>query len=439
MKTVVASPGRLGLSVAFLDNGSGAVIKKINPTCTFKDEVQVGDRVVTIDGKSICDFADLRIGNDRVRHLGVISRDDVQGGSDGDEEEEEEDDSSTASAGNKRERSDSDSDSDEFDEFAEEAKNLGIELYPTKKTNGRRAICRVVDCNKFSTTRWAGFCCMHFNLLSAYDSIDDDGVGIVEHDNWTCRCGQLISGRQKRCGVCNKWRGGKRDIGKRRANTNTGARKKSREENSLTSPIGDNEGDDIFLCTPVPVPMVLPLQTNQSQLPVGFTQQTNQLQYQNSQDTLIARPKFAVEKCLSLEQLEEHASNIRDSIRLKTEELEKVEQRMEYVRNLPPRKICTILGCNNVAKGGGGVCMRHKLNKPPWYFCKVEGCTKKSQRRGVCANHGAASLLPKCKIEGCTHNRKRLGVCQRHMPKCMVDGCNKPIRDGGLCKRHGMV
>lgn len=52
---------------------------------------------------------------------------------------------------------------------------------------------------------------MHFNMFAVADGVAAAGGGGEIVDGWTCVCGQVISGKQKRCGSCNKWRGGKRD------------------------------------------------------------------------------------------------------------------------------------------------------------------------------------------------------------------------------------
>lgn len=63
---------KLGLVVDFSKESHGALIKRILPDCTFKDEVQVGDRIVTNDGQKVNKSDDLRTGSDRVRQFGII-------------------------------------------------------------------------------------------------------------------------------------------------------------------------------------------------------------------------------------------------------------------------------------------------------------------------------------------------------------------------------
>jgi len=78
----------------------------------------------------------------------------------------------------------------------------GCQISPVPRTNDKgRSLCKVIDCTKMDQSNNEGFCRMHFNMFTI----------VAEVDNWTCVCGMLISGAQKRCGKCNKWRGGKRD------------------------------------------------------------------------------------------------------------------------------------------------------------------------------------------------------------------------------------
>jgi len=78
----------------------------------------------------------------------------------------------------------------------------GVQISSQPRTNDKgRSLCKVVGCNKMDQSNNDGFCRMHFNMFA----ISSDA------DNWTCVCGQVVGGKQKRCGNCNKWKGGKRD------------------------------------------------------------------------------------------------------------------------------------------------------------------------------------------------------------------------------------
>lgn len=84
--------------------------------------------------------------------------------------------------------------------------NSGVQIATIRKTNEKgRPLCKVVGCNKLDQSKSDGFCRSHYNMFSVYA-----GNSNVLSD-WTCACGNNISGKQKRCGKCNKWRGGKRD------------------------------------------------------------------------------------------------------------------------------------------------------------------------------------------------------------------------------------
>lgn len=151
---------------------------------------------------------------------------------------------------------------------------------------------------------------------------------------------------------------------------------------------------------------------------VGSTQQEEQSHH--DLPGVLAAPSFEIGQCSSLQQLDQHAIFLEELIRSKTDELQQVKERMEYLKNNKPpakkrvRKRCTVEGCNNIAKTQGGICMRHST-KPKHYYCKIEGCTKKSQRGGLCARHGAN--IPRCKVEGCTSYAKKGGVCAKHGEK----------------------
>jgi hypothetical protein len=70
-------PGKLGLSVKFLhytrSPQPGAVITAILETCAIKGQVEVGDRIVLINGyQAVTKLEDLSIGNDQVRIIGFV-------------------------------------------------------------------------------------------------------------------------------------------------------------------------------------------------------------------------------------------------------------------------------------------------------------------------------------------------------------------------------
>mmetsp|Transcript_38375 Transcript_38375/g.80445 ORF Transcript_38375/g.80445 Transcript_38375/m.80445 type:complete len:617 (+) Transcript_38375:105-1955(+) len=66
------SPGKLGISLQFCKDEVGAIIFAIDATCTFKDYIEVGDRLITVDGNVISKAEDISGGNDgRVRMIGI--------------------------------------------------------------------------------------------------------------------------------------------------------------------------------------------------------------------------------------------------------------------------------------------------------------------------------------------------------------------------------
>eukprot|EP01082_Thalassiosira_pseudonana_P008195 g7599.t1 g7599 contig24:1014946-1016127(+) len=66
-------------------------------------------------------------------------------------------------------------------------------------------VCRVVGCTKLSQFNNQGCCRSHFNLLAIEVERTD---GESSHEPWNCKCGHVISGRQKVCGACHRWKGG---------------------------------------------------------------------------------------------------------------------------------------------------------------------------------------------------------------------------------------
>jgi len=70
---LTVSPGRLGLTIAMNPNG-GATITVIDPICTFASKINVGDRIVTIDGKDVLTLEDIKNGKDRARTFGIMQK-----------------------------------------------------------------------------------------------------------------------------------------------------------------------------------------------------------------------------------------------------------------------------------------------------------------------------------------------------------------------------
>jgi len=74
MHLLTVSPGKLGLTVKVDRILGGCTITAIALTCTFKDHVETGDRLVTIDGQKITQIADLQINNTKIRKFGIVKK-----------------------------------------------------------------------------------------------------------------------------------------------------------------------------------------------------------------------------------------------------------------------------------------------------------------------------------------------------------------------------
>ena len=57
------SPGRLGLRLNF--SGTSAIVMAIDPACSFKDRISVGDCLESIDGVKVTKREDLEVGKDK--------------------------------------------------------------------------------------------------------------------------------------------------------------------------------------------------------------------------------------------------------------------------------------------------------------------------------------------------------------------------------------
>ena len=62
---LVVSPGVLGL--ALTPAPGGGLVTAVHPACTFRDQICVGDVIVTIDGRQISRMQDLKVGKERSR------------------------------------------------------------------------------------------------------------------------------------------------------------------------------------------------------------------------------------------------------------------------------------------------------------------------------------------------------------------------------------
>ena len=68
---LIVSPGKLGLTLKIDKVLGGATIAEIDDACTFKGQLDVGDRIVTIDGQKVTNVADLQVNKDKIRKFGI--------------------------------------------------------------------------------------------------------------------------------------------------------------------------------------------------------------------------------------------------------------------------------------------------------------------------------------------------------------------------------
>lgn len=71
---ILVTPGQIGLTLSIDKTLGGATITEVDPTCRFKEQLSIGDRIVTIDGFRITKIADLQVNNDRVRRFGIVRK-----------------------------------------------------------------------------------------------------------------------------------------------------------------------------------------------------------------------------------------------------------------------------------------------------------------------------------------------------------------------------
>ena len=108
----------------------------------------------------------------------------------------------------------------------------GFKISNVRELNDKgRTVCKVVGCMKLDQAKNDGFCRTHFNMFQVPSSAvvaggaaallpsagpnsggDGSGDGAVAigvqlfnlGEDWTCGCGKVVPGKQKRCGGCNK-------------------------------------------------------------------------------------------------------------------------------------------------------------------------------------------------------------------------------------------
>ncbi|KAL7442230.1 hypothetical protein ACHAXM_008245 [Skeletonema potamos] len=67
-----APPGKLGFTVRMHPELGGASIVSINELCAVKEQIEVGDRLVSVDGREITRIADFSLNNNKVRKFKII-------------------------------------------------------------------------------------------------------------------------------------------------------------------------------------------------------------------------------------------------------------------------------------------------------------------------------------------------------------------------------
>jgi hypothetical protein len=68
-------PGKMGLRISTVDAiAGGATISAIHDTCTFRDQISVGDVVLEINGVPVRTVEEFTLGMDKPRHITVIRK-----------------------------------------------------------------------------------------------------------------------------------------------------------------------------------------------------------------------------------------------------------------------------------------------------------------------------------------------------------------------------
>ncbi|KAL7544620.1 hypothetical protein ACHAWF_007995, partial [Thalassiosira exigua] len=90
--------------------------------------------------------------------------------------------------------------------------DAGVRISAIRETNDKgRPLCKVVGCGKLDQSKNDGFCRMHFNMFAVSDGQSGGAGGGDSSEPWNCGCGHIMDAGKKRCGKCNRWKGGKRD------------------------------------------------------------------------------------------------------------------------------------------------------------------------------------------------------------------------------------
>lgn len=129
----------------------------------------------------------------------------------------------------------------------------GIEIkHPSQcKDSKKRSLCKVVGCKKLDQSSNKGFCRSHYNLVYAGANLPEN-----QADPWVCVCGQEVSGKQKRCGACFRWKGGVREAYSIKPYNITGANKnnvsngrETTEIKTITTALGKEILEEYWTCS----------------------------------------------------------------------------------------------------------------------------------------------------------------------------------------------
>jgi hypothetical protein len=71
-KTLIVTPGRVGLTLNVNKTRGGAKITQIDPTCRFRGQIDVGDVILSIDGRKITSVDDMKINANKVRKFQIV-------------------------------------------------------------------------------------------------------------------------------------------------------------------------------------------------------------------------------------------------------------------------------------------------------------------------------------------------------------------------------
>jgi hypothetical protein len=75
LRFITIRPGVLGLTLSMIkDKFGGAEITRIDPVCTFRSQVEVGDRVITIDGVPVKRLKDFLMAKDGKHTFGILKK-----------------------------------------------------------------------------------------------------------------------------------------------------------------------------------------------------------------------------------------------------------------------------------------------------------------------------------------------------------------------------